>query len=373
MKNEKMLHAIGQIDDELIYGAVNDVQTKQTKKHSWRKWVAAAACFCIVAVGAWNTLDRLDYNFFEAACGAWPGEFVNGDYYYYVQHKGVMKYTPEGESEHLLHTYWFEEWDVNEYGIYYWWDMSVYVRDHETGTRTKLYTADRKDCTHIRFVLTGDGNVIVTHYNKDDEFAYELLIDGVTGELLDTVMEPISYDEAKYTYYSHTHYVICNRQIELVPVDEHKTFCLLTEDGQNLLPEGSLVTKNAMSVGGALWFSVREEIGPKPAEYDRFAIVHPDGRTEVVTLPNYSYYGGTTEYLFTPEDNSKVLCVDVTTGDSWVLETDAEGDFHDLATDGVYLFTTAPWDHVQTCWKLVYDESGRPTGLMLISEDVTPE
>ena len=38
MKNEKMLHAIGQIDDELIYGAVNDVQTKQTKKHSWRKW-----------------------------------------------------------------------------------------------------------------------------------------------------------------------------------------------------------------------------------------------------------------------------------------------------------------------------------------------
>ena len=79
MKNEKMLHAIGQIDDELIYGAVNDVQTKQTKKHSWRKWVAAAACFCIVAVGAWNTLDRLDYNFFEAACGAWPGEFVNGE------------------------------------------------------------------------------------------------------------------------------------------------------------------------------------------------------------------------------------------------------------------------------------------------------
>jgi len=373
MKNEKMLHAIGQIDDELIYGAVNDVQTKQTKKHSWRKWVAAAACFCIVAVGAWNTLDRLDYNFFEAACGAWPGEFVNGDYYYYVQHKGVMKYTPEGESEHLLHTYWFEEWDVNEYGIYYWYDMSVYVRDHETGTRTKLYTADRKDCTHIRFVLTGDGNVIVTHYNKDDEFAYELLLDGVTGELLETVMEPISYDDAKYAYYSDTHFIIGNRHIELMPVDERKHSFVLIENEQNVLSEGTLVSKHPEFFGGALWFSVHQEASIQSDATDVYAILYPDGSVDVVTLPSDYYYGGTTEYLFAPEDNSRVRCVEVATGDYWVLEADAEGHFHDLATDGVYLFTTAPWDHVQTCWKLVYDESGRPTGLTLISEDVTPE
>lgn len=52
MKNEKMLHAIGQIDDELIYGAVNDVKAKQKKKHSWRKWAAMAACLCLVVVGA---------------------------------------------------------------------------------------------------------------------------------------------------------------------------------------------------------------------------------------------------------------------------------------------------------------------------------
>lgn len=369
MKSNDLIDIIGEAADEHI----RDAKITKRKANRWVRWVAAAACFCLIAVGAWNTLDRLDYNFFEAACGAWPGEFVDGDYYYYVQHKGVMRYTPEGESELLLHTYWFEEWDVNEYGIYYLWDMSVYVRDHETGTRTKLYTANRKDCTHIRFVLTGDGNFIVTHYNKDDEFAYELLIDGVSGELLDTVMEPISYDDAQYTYYSNTHHVIGNRHIELVPVDEHKTFCLLTEDGQNLLPEGLLVTKDPKYFGGVLWFSVREEVGPKPSEYDCFAILYPDGRTEVVTLPNKSYYGGTTEYLYAPEDNSKVLCVEVATGDSWSLEMDAEGDFHDLATDGVYLFTTAPWDHVQTCWKLVYDDSGRPTGMTLISKDITPE
>ena len=51
MKNEKMLHAIGQIDDELIYGAVNDVMAGQTKKNGWRKWAAMAACLCLVMAG----------------------------------------------------------------------------------------------------------------------------------------------------------------------------------------------------------------------------------------------------------------------------------------------------------------------------------
>lgn len=57
MKNEKMLHAIGQIDDELIYGAVNDVKAGQMKKHGWRKWAAMAACLCLVVVGAFIAPD----------------------------------------------------------------------------------------------------------------------------------------------------------------------------------------------------------------------------------------------------------------------------------------------------------------------------
>lgn len=365
MKTNDLIDIIGEAADEHIL----DAKTPQKKTNRWVRWVATAACLCLIGCVAWDTMDRLDYNFFAAGCGAWPGQIVNGDYYYYVQHKGVMKYTPEGESDHLLHTYWFEEWDVNEYGIYYWYDMSVYVRDHKTGARTKLYTASRSDCTHIRFVLTGDGNVIVTHYNKDDEFAYELLLDGVTGELLETVMEPISYDEAKYTYYSDTHFIIGDRHIVLEPVDEQKNLFMVTENGQSILPDGILVGKWPDHFGGTLWFSVREQ----DAEIDRYAVVHPNGRTEIVTLPSDYYYGGTTEYLFAPENNSRVRCVEVATGDFWVLEADAEGDFHDLATDGVYLYTTAPWDHVQTCWKIIVDDTGKPMGLTLIEQDITPE
>lgn len=44
MKNERLAYAFGKIDDDLIYNAVNDIK----KKHGWRKWIAVAACVCLV-------------------------------------------------------------------------------------------------------------------------------------------------------------------------------------------------------------------------------------------------------------------------------------------------------------------------------------
>ena len=46
MKKEKLLHAIGKIDDDMIYNAVHD--TKAKKKHTLVKWGAVAACLCLV-------------------------------------------------------------------------------------------------------------------------------------------------------------------------------------------------------------------------------------------------------------------------------------------------------------------------------------
>ena len=52
MKNEKLLQAIGKIDDELVYGAVNDTKVKKHKMPSWAKWSSAiAACLCVVIGG----------------------------------------------------------------------------------------------------------------------------------------------------------------------------------------------------------------------------------------------------------------------------------------------------------------------------------
>lgn len=44
MKSERLAYAFGKINDDLIYGAVNDTK----KKYGWHRWIAAAACVCLV-------------------------------------------------------------------------------------------------------------------------------------------------------------------------------------------------------------------------------------------------------------------------------------------------------------------------------------
>lgn len=48
MKRERLIYAIGKIDDDLIYGAVNDIKAK--KKGSWFKWKTIAACLCVAII-----------------------------------------------------------------------------------------------------------------------------------------------------------------------------------------------------------------------------------------------------------------------------------------------------------------------------------
>lgn len=50
MKNEKLLFAMGKIDDDLISGAFNDATAK--KMNFRLKWGAIAACLCLVVSGA---------------------------------------------------------------------------------------------------------------------------------------------------------------------------------------------------------------------------------------------------------------------------------------------------------------------------------
>ena len=132
MRSEELLDAIGEAKDEYIL----DARSTQKQKTMWIKRLAAAACICLVLSVAINLLVLFDFRF-GANCGANPGTIVDGVYYYYEPHKGVMGYVPGGKSELVLSTFWLSEWDVNEYGIYYWRGLSLYVRDHETGTRRK--------------------------------------------------------------------------------------------------------------------------------------------------------------------------------------------------------------------------------------------
>ena len=355
--------ALGKVNDKYIMEAIT---YKHKKKSGWLKWGAMAACFCLVVAGTLNTLNRFDYSFDGGNCSTAPGTIVNGVYYYYVPHSGIWSYEPNSVSQKQLSTYWFEEWAVNDYGIYYQQGMSVYVQDHETGERRKLHSASQPDCTHIRFELRSDGNIIFTSGNKDNHTRYELVLDGITGEVIETVTEPVSYNDLSY---NESHKTLGNREVELLAVSEDSVLCQLMENGVKLLPEEMLVYKYEEHWGGALWFRVWQE--DLTDDEMKYAILYPDGKTEIVTLPTQYYCGGTTEYLFTTSENCKVLCVEVATGKSWILEMDAPGDFHDLSTDGNYLYTTAPWTDGQTCWELQYNDEGRPVGITLVNENIS--
>lgn len=64
MKNEKLLNAIGKIDDELIDNAVSDCADKKAKRFpKWAKWSSAIAACLVLAVGLGLLLPRMGGNF----------------------------------------------------------------------------------------------------------------------------------------------------------------------------------------------------------------------------------------------------------------------------------------------------------------------
>lgn len=366
MKQEKISDALEHLPEEMLEEAGK--RRGKRRGRGWLKAAAVAACLCLAAAGVWNTLERLDYTQLGAACGGSSGIIVEGIYYYFVPHQGVMRYVPGGESRLEVHTYWIgDQWEVNQYGIYWVDGLGLYVRDHETGKRRQLYAASCIDCTHIRFTLREDGDVIFIGYNKNARTRYELLLDGATGQVLEQVMEPTKWEDFDLSY-SEAHRTIGGREVVLTPLGQG-SLCGLTEDGVDLLPEGMRVSGLVEYWGDALW--LRTESEDTEEGMSGFVILYPDGRTEFVELPGRRYEGGTTEYLFYSQNNSRLWCTEVATGETWELDMDAVGDFHDLRTDGEYVYTSAPWTAAQSCWKLEYDQGGRPVSAALVEEDIT--
>ena len=42
----------------------------------------------------------------------------------------------------------------------------------------------------------------------------------------------------------------------------------------------------------------------------------------------------------------------------------------ELPSDGVYVYSCAPWEEAQIQWKLVYDENGKPAAMQLIDKNI---
>lgn len=362
MKIEIFSKALDEIGDKYITEAVS---YKKAKKHKAIKWLAIAAGMCLMIGVGIDTINR--YEFFYAGCGANIGTIVDGTYYYHVKSNGFYSYSTEEGNRKLISTYWYDTCSANEYGVYYHRGRSLYVQEHETGKRRKLFSASCADSSHIRFTLQADGSVIVTVYNKYDEYVYELLLDGITGEMLQTVMEKTSYDMGDL-YYSRSHFLVEDREVVLVRATEGYD---LQENGVSILPEGIEVSRYSVEyIGDNLWFYVEDDAELLGGEQSMF-IVRPDGQDALVKLPFYNFYSGNNDYLFWADyDTNDMWCFEVVTGESWTLEADNDMTFYSLVSDGEYVYSCVPWDDYQAKWKIVYNEDGRPVKMQLVDNDI---
>lgn len=365
---KEVLAAMSELDDRYIMEAIT---YKSAGIRKLKRGLLVAAVFVLCLTGGIHV--GLRYDHFLAGCSAYPGQIIDGVYYYHVQHEGVYSYMPGSNPQKLLSTFRYDSYLVNDYGIYYKDGRRIYVQEHETGERRRLYWANPFLYTHIGFSLQQDGNVIVTLYNKHKEIVREVLLDGRTGEVLETVMEA-TYDEAALVYYSNTHFQVGSREIVLM--EENGDFTV-TEKGQPIgAGEISLLTVSRWSaeyIGDSLWFRIVEETDEMENDgIMPMLVIYPDGGAERKEIcPLFGVVSGNHDYLFWNLNSSNTMwCYDVKAEESWELTVDNDMTIYDLETDGKYLYSCVPWGDFQALWEIVYDEAGKPIAMHLLDENI---
>ena len=382
MNREQLFEGIGGLDEALLVRSEGRAQSRERRQLKWdekirrkkrlRRWLTVAACVALVILGTAEVIDRMGY--LRMGCSAWAGTLVDGVYYYNVSHSGVWRYTPQDGSRRIVSAWEADGWQVNAYGIYYTQGRSLYVREHESGKKRRLYRAGLFESTDIGLSMQTDGNVVVRVYNRRKDIVYEvyeLLLNGVTGNVLGEVTEKVSYSE-KGLLYSESHFQVGERQLILVKEEGKEGYDLL-ENGESLLPEGRrLESSNWIRYYGSTLFLpfCRE----KDAVSSDYLVVRPDGSDSILESGNRSFLTGTDDFLFYLIGNAGTVntlwCMEIATGECWQVQKNREITIYDMVTDGEWMYTCVPWSEEQVCWRLVYDESGRPAILELVSEDI---
>ena len=386
MNGEHLLRYLGHIDDSLVQECCAAVPQRPKR---WKNVLAAAACVCLVLGSTLGVLIKLGY--FSAGCGGWPGTIVNGVYYYQRPHSGAWCYTPGGSSKKLVSSLFMDGWLVNENGLYYDSGRSLYRKDLVTGKVQRLYTASWWECSHIGFSLEEDGSVVLTVYDKYKERLQQLLLDGMTGTVLRELSgwidySGVAYGESNgYQMYEYCYYTSGEDTYELVYTTDLNgdPSADLQLDGVSVLPQGwYLVFRPVLEdMNGNL---LAELYTGRKSDYwqnHRILLIRADGsRVLLDEYHNYEactpdgrylfYQGTTTDAQGNTVQTDVLHCMDAETGQSWPLPMDASTPQYSLTADGTHVYTSAPWADEQACWRIVYDEAGRPSALTLITADL---
>lgn len=384
-ETKKLFSSITNIGDDIIENA--QILPVKTQKSSpvWKKWGAIAACLCLVVVGAISFIHNTNHPGISDSSGgtgaAQIGGIFNGVCYYYRTDGSFWRYTVGGTSEHIFSDQIFD-YDFTKAGVYYTQNLCFYFRPYSGEELRLLYSPSDPETDQVRFAIQNDGSVVLTIFDLKDKFGNSkpiaaeqvdsIRIDGETGEVLETLYENISFEEsiAGIDYSLQTFYV-GDRALNCVPDENYGGgYYDIVENGQSLLPDGARTDGRIYWIGDGILITVYDNPGSSGSFWQLYLL--PDGREIDIgsNMFENDAIGENGRYLLYFYRDGKLGAYDIETGEKWPLETDADITIYDSVTDGTHLYSTYYGSEKITLWELIYDESGKPIGMKMLSEDI---
>lgn len=390
-ETEKLFRSITDIDDALIENAQPLSARGKKNPSAWKKWAAAAACVCLLAAGVIALLQRSalrpgaddpGLSVSSGASGAARiGGIFNGTLYYYRTDGSFWRYASGGAPEKLFSDRIFD-YAFTETGVYYTKDLQFYYRAYDGDAARLLYAPPDPETDQLRFSFQDDGSVVLRIMDLKNEAGSakplamqrvdSVRIDGETGEVLEILYEDLPFEDSiQRLDYRLESFRVGERTLHCVP-DEHDggVFYDVVENGQSLLPDGARTDGRVYRVGDGVMITVYDDPASPGVFWQLYLL--PDGRgirlsSNVFERDAVGENGRCLLYFYR---DGILGAYDIETGERWPLETDAEIRIYDSATDGTHLYSTEYGSGKITLWELIYDASGRPTGMKLLSEDI---
>ena len=366
-KEAKLFNAITEIDDSFLEEA--EEKLAKERKNLFFKVVSIAACICLCIFSGINILDRFDY--LGSGCSAWPGDVVEGKYYFSVQHDGIYCYEPEEKtSEKLLSAFWYDDYEITPDGIYYTSKNKLSFLSFETGKKERLYKA--RGYGHINADLDFDGNITITCYNRLFRTKKVLTLEALTGDVIEVKVPKMSFEEYSKAYEDNIPISFKGKKLILKGDDPFRERFKLLENGKNILPENTFVT-------GYLWNYYTSPSGNKL--FTEAVVCTSDGTfpaivqltedsLKVFNIPQCTDLNFTDEYIFFLKDEA-IHLLNLDDGKMRKLEVEGKSniEFYSFATDGNFIYVTVPWDSVHEVWKIEKDEEGNPYKMTFYDEN----
>lgn len=290
------------------------------------------------------------------------GTAVDGVFYYEVPHKGIYKYTPDKGSEQILWKYWYDEYTVNDYAVYYTSGDTIYCIPHGTNESKKLY----KQAGEKNIGISPCGDNIIAYF--ENEFAY-VMLDGRTGKRLYTVLD---YDKDEVN----VNYSLGNRTLSVTK--ENKKY-IIRENGKSILRENETLSlpipADYVYLEGCLVFEMSDESLSDDSNRE-YLILRPDGRDSRITVnpeEGEGISGGDKNYLFDQRFDNNIVCIDAYTGKTWDIAKDKVFMYKSVVaadTDYLYITEYSDYDEPLSCYKIIYDSDKNPESLKLVNDNI---